>query len=122
MIWMAMSSKEVSNVYVHESNQVVDQETYLKECIDRRLLLFIEEHLSHGNYLFWPDLARAHYSTVVQERLKEKKNIPFVFRADNPPNVPRARPIETIRALLERKVYENIWDAKNLIKKFASHS
>jgi hypothetical protein len=79
MIWMAMSSKEVSNVYVHQSNQVVDQETYLKECIDKRLLLFIKEHLSHGNYLFWPDLARAHYSNVVQERLKEKKTYHLFF-------------------------------------------
>ena len=37
-----------------------------------------------------------------------------MFRTDNPPNVPQARPIETFWTLLERRVYENNWEAKNL--------
>ena len=37
-----------------------------------------------------------------------------MFRTDNPPNVPQARPIETLWTLLERRVYENNWEAKNL--------
>ena len=37
MIWMAMSFKGTSNIYVHKSIQAVDQETYLKECINKRL-------------------------------------------------------------------------------------
>ena len=44
----------------------------------------------------------------------EEKNIPFVSRVDNPPNVPQARPIETLWTLLERKIYENNWEAKNI--------
>ena len=36
MIWMAMSSKGTSDIYVHKSIQVVNQETYLKECINKR--------------------------------------------------------------------------------------
>ncbi|CAF2038450.1 unnamed protein product [Rotaria magnacalcarata] len=67
----------------------------------------------NGNYLFWPDLASAHYSNLVKERLHEK-NVPFVARQDNPPNVPQARLIEIVWALIERKVYENNWEAKNL--------
>ncbi|CAF2010649.1 unnamed protein product [Rotaria magnacalcarata] len=67
----------------------------------------------NGNYLFWPDLASAHYSKSLQERSNEK-SVPFVIREDNPPNVPQARPIETVWTLLERKVYENNWEAKNL--------
>ena len=43
-----------------------------------------------------------------------EKNIPFVFRVDNPPNVPQARPIETVWTVLERKIYENNWEAKNI--------
>jgi len=108
-----MSSKGVSNVYVHKSKQAIRQDTYLNECINDRLLPFIENHHRNGNYLFWPDLASAHYSMSVRERLIEK-NVPFVVRQDNPPNVPQARPIETIWTLLERKVYENNWEAKNL--------
>ena len=38
MIWMVMSSKGVSDIYVHKSKQAVNQETYVKECIDKRLL------------------------------------------------------------------------------------
>jgi len=87
MIWMAVSSKGVSNVYVHKNKQAINQDTYLNECINKRLLPFVEKHHSNGNYLFWPDLASAHYSKSVQGRLSEK-NVLFVIRKDNPPNVP----------------------------------
>lgn len=113
MIWMAISSRGVSNVYVHRSKQGVRQETYLKECIKKRLLPFIAKYHSNGNYLFWPDLAKAHYSNIVQDHLKEK-NIRYVSSIDNPPNVPQARPIELIWTVLERKIYENNWEAQDI--------
>ena len=56
--------------------------------------------------MVWPDLAKAHYSNIVQQCLTEK-NLPFVSRVDNPPNVPQARPIEIVWTVLERKIYEN---------------
>ena len=43
-----------------------------------------------------------------------EKNIPFVSRVDNPPNVPQAHPFETVWTVLERKMYENNWKAKNI--------
>jgi hypothetical protein len=43
----------------------------------------------------------------------EKKNIKIVPKADNPPNVPKARPIEHFWALLARAVYAKRWIAKN---------
>ena len=52
-IWMAMSSKGASGIYVHKSIQAVNQETYLKEYIDIRLPPFIAEYHSNGNDLFW---------------------------------------------------------------------
>jgi hypothetical protein len=58
-------------------------------------------------------LASVHYSTAVQEGLEEK-NVPFIRRQDNPLNVSQARPIETIWTLLDRKVYENNREARNL--------
>ncbi|CAF4523611.1 unnamed protein product [Rotaria magnacalcarata] len=106
-----MFSKGVSDVYIHRGKQAVLQTTYLKECINKGLLPFIEKYHHNGNYLFWPDLASAHYSNLVKERLHEK-SVPLVARQDNPPNVPQARSIETVWALLERKVYENNWEAK----------
>ena len=113
MVWMAISSKGASNVYVHQSKQAVDQQIYLKECIDRRLLPFINKYHSNKNILFWPDLARSHYSNIVQQRLNEM-NIPYISRVDNPPNVPQARPIEVLWTVLERKIYENNWEANNI--------
>ena len=113
MVWMAISAKGVSNVYVHRGKQAVDQKIYLKECINRRLLPFVDKYHSNGNILFWPDLARSHYSKIVQQRLNEK-NIPYVSLVDNPPNVPQARPIEVIWTILERKIYENNWEANNI--------
>ena len=35
-------------------------------------------------------------------------------RVDIPPNVPQARPIEIVWTVLERKIYENNWEAKNI--------
>ena len=58
MIWMTISSKDASVIYVHKSKQAVNQETYLKECIDRRLLL----QISFEWKLFV--LAKAHYSNI----------------------------------------------------------
>ena len=50
MIGMDMSSKGASD---HKNKQVVNQETCWKECIDKRLLLFIAKYHSNGNDLFW---------------------------------------------------------------------
>ena len=72
-----MSSKGTSDIDVHKSKQVVNQETHMKECIDKRLLPFIAKYQSNGNYLFWPDLVKAHNSNIVQECLTEK--ISYLF-------------------------------------------
>ena len=95
LIWMAMSSKGVPNVYVHKSKQAITTDIYLNECINKRLLPFIEEHYKRNNYIFWPDKASAHYAGVVIERLPTK-NINVVTKSSNPSNVPQARPIETL--------------------------
>ena len=91
---MDISSKRASDSYVHRSKQIANQETYLKECTDKRLL----PQISFEWKLF--DLAKAHYSNIVQERLTQK-NFPFVSYVDNPLNVPQARPIEIAWTVLE---------------------
>lgn len=102
MIWMAISAKGVSSVYVHQSKQAIRQETYIRQCIEQRLIPFIKKFHSDGNYLFWPDLANAHYGNDTQAFLRQN-DINYVSRRSNPPNVPQARPIETIWTILERK-------------------
>jgi hypothetical protein len=113
MVWMAMSSRGVSSVYVHKGSQAIGQKVYLEECINKRLLPFIRTHHKNNKYIFWPDKASAHYGGLVTARLNEE-NVPFVAKDDNPPNVPQARPIESIWSMLEQKVFANNWEAKNL--------
>ena len=55
----------------------------------------------------------SHYSKQVQSFLMVNR-INFVQCQQKPVNVPQARPIETLWSLLEHKVYEGAWEAKNL--------
>ena len=106
---MAISAKGVSNVYIHRGKQAVDQKIYLKECINRRFQPFVHKCHYNGNFLFWPDLVLSHYLNIVKKRLN--KNMPYVSRVDNPPNV---CPIEVIWTILEQKIDENNWEANNI--------
>ena len=78
LIWMGMSSKGVSNVYVQ---QAITTDIYLNECINKRLLPFIEKHYQRNNYIFCPDKGSAHYAGVVIERLRTK-NINVVTKSN----------------------------------------
>ena len=66
MVWVATSAKGVSNIYVRRGKQILNQKIYLKECINRQLLPFVDKYHSNGNFLFWPDLERSYYSNIVQ--------------------------------------------------------
>ena len=68
--------------YDHDSKQAVNQETYLKECN------YLLSQISFEWKRFV--LAKRHYSYIVQECLTEK-NLPFVSRVDNPPNLVQLR-------------------------------
>ena len=96
---VGISAKGVSNVNVHRNKQALNQKIYVKECINR---LYVSKYYSNGNFFFWSNLARSHYSNIVQQRLNEK-NIPYVSRIENPPNVPQAHPIEVIWTIFERE-------------------
>jgi hypothetical protein len=113
LVWVAISENGRSNAYFAPKNCAIDSKTYSKECIIKRLIPFLRTHHEDGQYLFWPDLAPAHYSKNTIAVLKEN-NINFVNREDNPPNVPQLRPIERFWSLLKSKVYEKDWKAKNI--------
>ena len=40
----------------------VNTDIYINECLQPNFLPFINKHHGDFNYLFWPDLTRAHYS------------------------------------------------------------
>jgi transposase len=113
LVWVAMSSRGFSEIYVHTSKIAVNQNIYINECLKKRLLPFINEHHSDSNYVFWPDLASSHYAKKSIEWF-ESNGVSYVQKEDNPPNLPQGRPIETFWAILSNKVYERCWQAKSL--------
>ena len=104
---MAISPRGVTSIYV-PSGQAVNQEIYLKECLQKRLQPFINKYYLDTKYIFWPDLATSHYANSVTKWLKAQK-IPFVQKKDNPANLPEARAIEDFWPMLKRDVYKNGW-------------
>ena len=83
------------------STGTMTAETYLRECLQKRLIPFITKHHEIEDILFWPDLATYHYANIVLDFLRSK-NIDFVSKKDNPPNVRQARGIEKFWADCKR--------------------
>lgn len=112
LVWLAISSKGVSKPFINTTKGfALNAQTYMGSCLPN-LVEFIEENHREDDFIFWPDLASCHYAKTVQAWL-QRKNIPFVPKAINPPNVPQARPIESFWSILSGKVYENGWEAKS---------
>ncbi len=94
------------------SGNLVDQDVYLEQMIKQRLVPFINRQYKSDRYVFWPDLAPAHYARKVTSYLTEKK-INFVSRVMSPANLPKTRSIEDFWGSLKLEVYENDWVAKD---------
>ena len=102
LMWLAISNRGMSIPYFRPSKSVaINTEIFINECLQPRLLPFIHKHHGDFNYLFWPDLARAHYSKESVAWMNE--NVYFVDENTNPPNVPQARPIENLGVFWHRK-------------------
>jgi hypothetical protein len=112
LVWLAISPRGASKAYFRKSGNAVNQEVY-QEILETRLLPFIKKNYSNGGYVFWPDLASAHYAAKVTNYLKSQ-NIPYIPRFMNPANLPEARPIEDFWGNLKMEVYKGDWVAKNL--------
>ena len=112
LVWLTVSSQEVSSPYIHRSKIAVREETYLKRSIRGRLLPFVNKYHQNDKILFWPNLASFHYASSVLHCL-QANNVPFVRRNQNPTNIPQYRPIEKIWASVEQTVYQGGGEAKN---------
>ena len=113
LVWLAISSRDISTPYFFPSGLAVKQNVHLKECIIKRLTPFIKKHHPEGNFVFWPDLASAHYAKSVTSYLISK-DITFVQKADNPPAVPELRLVEYFWSILKGMVYKNNWQATSV--------
>ena len=111
LVWVAFSAKGVSQPLIVPCKSVsISQHIYLTECLQKRLLPFIQKHHQDNNYVFWPDLATSYFAKSCFDWMS--KNIPFLWNSMNPPNVPQARPIENFWGDLAQKVYNDGWQAQ----------
>ena len=109
MLWLAISKKGISEPYCVPSGIAVKKDIYIKECLEKRLLPFINSNHAKGTFLFWPDKASSHYAGTTRQFL-EKNTIDFVLRDNNPTNLP----IEDLFGQLAQVVYKNNWIANNI--------
>ena len=113
LVWLCVSERGISKPFIAPSGLAINRHVYLEQCIKKRLVPFIEQHHSDGQYLFWPDLASCHYAGIVTDFFREK-GIKFVEKSDNPPALPECRAIEDFWSILKQLVYANNWQAKNV--------
>ena len=102
MIWLAISERGHSDVYVKPSGLAINCRVYIDECIRARLVPFINKLHKDDEILFSPDLASSHYSIATRACNKEL-GINFVPKEMNPPNVPQLRPIENFGEFLKQR-------------------
>ena len=112
MIWIAVSEKGHSEPYFHESRAAVNADVYVNMILKKHLIPFIRKFHPNNDFIFWPDLASAHYAGVTLRWLQEMA-IPFVPKELNPPAAPQIRPIELFWNHLKARVYADGWEAEN---------
>jgi transposase len=115
MVWMCISESAISEPVFLERHNSVTADFYQEECISRKLTQFIDANHAGDDYIFWPDLASAHTAKSTLKLLEELR-IPVVPIDHNPPNLPQCRPIENFWGILKMKVFENGWEAENIMK------
>ena len=111
LVLITISEDGMSKPYIQESRGVTNANVYINKCLRPNLAPFIKEHYNVDNYIFWTDIAIAHYAKVITKYL-EFQSITFFQMNYNPPNVPQMRPIETFWANLSLKVYDKGWQAQ----------
>ena len=118
-MWEAISNRGIPIPYFRPFKSVaVNTEIYIKECLQPRLLPFIDKHQSDISFQFVHNLARFHLSLETIADMKE--NLPFFDNTAIHLNVPQARPKENLWGILAQKVYEGGWEAKTQ-QEFISH-
>lgn len=126
---MFLADRKVSDPYF--ATGTVNSKVYLEQCIKKFLIPFIDAYYERSQVLFWPDMARVHYTREVREYL-ESIGVEMVSWLENAPKVPQARPIERFWALCKaeyaRKTlapknftgFKQVW--RNVSKKIADTS
>ena len=109
---MTISENGISEPVIRDSiGPAINADVYQNECLPF-VNDFINTYHNDNNYVFWPDLASSHYAKTTQEWLHDR-GINFVPKSVNPPNVPKARPIENFWGILVSMIYAEGCEAKS---------
>lgn len=112
LVWQAIDELgNVSDPFV--TTGTMNGEVYLKHCLKKHLLPFIEKYHQNHKILFWMDMATCHYKKEVTQWLSAQ-GIDFVGKGENAPNVPQARPIEKFWALCKAEYKRHRRTSKTL--------
>ena len=77
LVWIAISARGMFKPLIRPSNsEAIKSDICINEDLEKRLLPFIHEYHQDLNYMFWPNLASAHYSAATVGWMD--KNINYV--------------------------------------------
>jgi hypothetical protein len=113
--WVAISDFGVSEAFIWHQGLAINSDKYISECIQERLVPFIDANVNRASCIFWPDMAPAHYAKKTQTELKNLQ-LELVPRQFNPPNLPQARPIERFHSHVKAKVFANGFMPKSVLE------
>jgi hypothetical protein len=84
VVWVAASINGLSEIYVVQSRDTINSDIYIEECLNKHLIPFIKKKHYSMPYVFWPDLASAHYAS----NTLNDHNVKFVAKNENTANLP----------------------------------
>jgi len=113
ILYIAVSTKGVSEPYFKTSSLTTNQKIYQEECLSRILISFIQKHHNNDDYVFWPNKASEHYSKKTISFL-QSKNITFLPKEHNSTNLPQCHPMKDFFGELSSLVYKKGWNAKSI--------
>ena len=83
----------------------------MNECIQKKVVTFIEKYHSYGDCVFLPDLVTSHCAKTVVNYAKLKN---FVKKEYYPANMSEIYLIEDLCGILKCKLYQNGLQDRNL--------
>ena len=77
-LWYAMSIHGISDYYIWSLGIAIDAHKYKTNCLQQRLVPFIEKYYPDRNCIFWPDKASSHYAASVLSYLDSGPQLEFM--------------------------------------------
>ncbi len=105
----------INRVYVHRSKTAVGTETYLNECMRKRLIPSLNRYHDCVSMLFWRDLASAPYAYIVQAVLTDH-GTNYVNKAKTRSTYLGRDQLKMSMCLGKHKMYKSNWEAHNILR------